>query len=705
MAVRLAPSDYYSTPPHVQVIATQVVSEAQRLKLPSAPTAVDLSEMITSISPEGHMGQASAIQVELVDENWQLVDSGFFGIVDDPRLLAPIDLNFPEGSRWWWRLSQYSAKSDFTITLTFYDRVVAELQKMLGPIVGYRLTETRAKFMKRCVDTTNQKRPKTFEHCPPIEFHCRQLDVVQPVQGLSPRQVAAASQVALPGNAKKTPGIATAASTALRVAGIPMTAGQSQVANTALAVADSLHAGAVATIALIYAGMGESLLGDAPNTFGTGPAYGVWQGQDPYWAQNPHDVAGQARCFLLGSNIKSGKYAGGLGYQAGGAIQASRTVGDPVAVANMVEANAAWNSGRVDSYGPHLGGTAQGSGEARAIVQAGGGGAGTLNVNDQVANYIFAIGSSSNPYEDFWTGMQRIASQVKWALYSDGQCIYFDSEATLARATLAAIIDVRDPIVASWSYDWENRNIATNLTIELFADWNMLRPGDCVQLTGFGPASVCSSVTDINGHPTPLPGRWLVADVQPADIGALSRTYTLIQPLMPIKEPRGSTTTANQGIGNYQGAGNAIPTVAKAMAAAQQVSNWSPSFKGAGTKPDGYQWGGGHSPGQLDDVKANCSHGLDCSGSSCWVLKQAGMYNQNFAQVSGDLAASWGQPGQGKQMTVWACSEHVFIEFHPPAGKHMQCNTECNPWFSPWGAPGSSHAASGAYTPRHWPGA
>jgi hypothetical protein len=435
--------------------------------------------------------------------------------------------------------------------------------------------------------------------------------------------------------------------------------------------------------------MGESLLGDAPNTYGTGPAWGPWQGQDPRWQANPHDVRGQATAFLKG----------GYGYQGGGAITLSQTISDPVAIANMVEANAAWNTSRTDSYGPHLGGTAAGSAEARAIVQAGGGGvAGSASALDQVRNYIFAIGTAQDPHEDYWTGMQRIATQVKWALYSDGGGIYYDSEATLTRAVLAATIDVRDPICASWSYDWENRNIATNLTLELFADWDTLHAGDVVHLTGFGPASICSTVTDLNGHPTPLPGRWLVADVQPADIGALSRTYTLIQPIMPKKEPRGSTTTSSTS------GGASSPSVAAAIQAAQQLSNWSPSFKGAGTKPDGYQWGGGHSPGQLSDVAANCSHGLDCSGSSCWVLKQGGMYTQNFAEVSGDLAASFGQAGPGKEMTVWACADHVFLEFKPSGGRHMQMNTECGPWFSPWGPPGSSHASSGAYTPRHWPG-
>jgi cell wall-associated NlpC family hydrolase len=120
-----------------------------------------------------------------------------------------------------------------------------------------------------------------------------------------------------------------------------------------------------------------------------------------------------------------------------------------------------------------------------------------------------------------------------------------------------------------------------------------------------------------------------------------------------------------------------------------------------------YVWGGGHQAGWMNLTKASALKGLDCSGSVCWVLHQAGMFPASAAAVSGDLEA-WGQAGPGRSMTVWAAGDHVFIEFHPKGGSHMQLNTSVpgqnGPRYVAWGPRGSTDAASGAFVARHWPG-
>jgi cell wall-associated NlpC family hydrolase len=64
-----------------------------------------------------------------------------------------------------------------------------------------------------------------------------------------------------------------------------------------------------------------------------------------------------------------------------------------------------------------------------------------------------------------------------------------------------------------------------------------------------------------------------------------------------------------------------------------------------------YKWGGGH--GKWQDT------GYDCSGSVSFALAAAGLLSGPLA--SGPLM-SWGEPGKGKWVTIYANSGHVFLE-------------------------------------------
>ena len=64
-----------------------------------------------------------------------------------------------------------------------------------------------------------------------------------------------------------------------------------------------------------------------------------------------------------------------------------------------------------------------------------------------------------------------------------------------------------------------------------------------------------------------------------------------------------------------------------------------------------YKWGGGH--GKWQDT------GYDCSGSVSFVLAAAGLLSGPLA--SGPLM-SWGEPGKGKWVTIYANAGHVFLE-------------------------------------------
>jgi hypothetical protein len=64
-----------------------------------------------------------------------------------------------------------------------------------------------------------------------------------------------------------------------------------------------------------------------------------------------------------------------------------------------------------------------------------------------------------------------------------------------------------------------------------------------------------------------------------------------------------------------------------------------------------YVWGGGHN-------RKFKGQGYDCSGAVSYVLHAAGLLKSPMS--SGPLARSWGAPGLGQWITVYANSSHAF---------------------------------------------
>jgi hypothetical protein len=115
-----------------------------------------------------------------------------------------------------------------------------------------------------------------------------------------------------------------------------------------------------------------------------------------------------------------------------------------------------------------------------------------------------------------------------------------------------------------------------------------------------------------------------------------------------------------------------------------------------------YEYGGGH--GSWTAAK-NHNQALDCSSSVSLVLKNAGMMGGVAGpQASPYFASTWGKPGKGEEMTVWAKDSHVFIEFNIDGKRGTRLDT------SPWGSGGSgphvrfTDRPTDGFTPRHWSG-
>jgi cell wall-associated NlpC family hydrolase len=64
-----------------------------------------------------------------------------------------------------------------------------------------------------------------------------------------------------------------------------------------------------------------------------------------------------------------------------------------------------------------------------------------------------------------------------------------------------------------------------------------------------------------------------------------------------------------------------------------------------------YRWGGGH--------RTFYDNGYDCSGAVSYVLHAAGFLASPLP--SGPLASSWGTPGKGRWITVYANASHAYM--------------------------------------------
>jgi cell wall-associated NlpC family hydrolase len=107
---------------------------------------------------------------------------------------------------------------------------------------------------------------------------------------------------------------------------------------------------------------------------------------------------------------------------------------------------------------------------------------------------------------------------------------------------------------------------------------------------------------------------------------------------------RGSGITADPAKARALGNGVAVPP----LEAPEEVKQIIEAGNIIARTP--YLWGGGH--GKWLDK------GYDCSGSVSFALAAAGLLNGPLA--SGPLM-SWGQPGPGKWVTIYASNGHVYM--------------------------------------------
>lgn len=100
-----------------------------------------------------------------------------------------------------------------------------------------------------------------------------------------------------------------------------------------------------------------------------------------------------------------------------------------------------------------------------------------------------------------------------------------------------------------------------------------------------------------------------------------------------------------------------------------------------------YIWGGGHA--------SFIANGYDCSGSVSYALAAGGLLGSPL--VSGDLA-SWGEPGPGRWITIYANAGHTFMNVD---GMWFDTAGRSGPYASRWLV---STPPLAGYAVRHPPG-
>ena len=129
------------------------------------------------------------------------------------------------------------------------------------------------------------------------------------------------------------------------------------------------------------------------------------------------------------------------------------------------------------------------------------------------------------------------------------------------------------------------------------------------------------------------------AAAQTGGTGAPGSTTT------PTTEPTATAPVGPPGRATLAADGTAVapadapPAVQAAIAAGNAIH----------TMP--YRWGGGH--------RNFLDSGYDCSGAVSYVLHGAGLLASPMP--SGPLASSWGTPGKGRWITVYANASHAYM--------------------------------------------
>lgn len=311
---------------------------------------------------------------------------------------------------------------------------------------------------------------------------------------------------------------------------------------------------------------------------------------------------------------------------------------------------------------------AQWEGEASNTVDTWlGNGGGADGSENYIKRYSFTRGEKGGQRENSWDAAQRLVEEVGAFRWAAANVFYAVSGDELRAGASSLLIDGSEAWMTkqpAWS--WASSRAISEVTLQALAGrWDFM-PGAAVTLhRRFGAMS----------------GRWLVWNVSGTSLDSPEVTIVLRRPTRLKDEPAPEVGTR----GGSTGSGG-LEDICK------QISD----------NRSTYLLGGAHGP-KLANVKS--SDHMDCSSSVSLALYRAKLFNGQVAIVSGEFASSWGKPGKGKDFTVWANAEHVWMEGYDSDGKFAwRFDTSHH-----GGQSGPAHSTKprsdqARFTARHWSG-
>lgn len=619
----------------------------------SVPPEEELVTAVAEIEEQTQIAGASFLTAHFADPEGKIATSGLIQM-DEDGLLDEIEVEFPEASGSKWVLAAAEGTTEIAasnLSLTFEDKIVAELRKQWGHRTIPPGLTTRAQFVKSLVDQANLK----GHLVPPIKFVCPGLSRAEPVAENTGSVQTAKEKALAESQGNKGPDTGK------------LTQGQFKFAAT-LATATGLDSRVVAAWCLAEESGGPAESREAEHL-------NNWLNIG-FFDSGPGQLAFDAAFKTAeGGGKKTAEFLKGEWGGATAGIQAIlKTVSESPAEQIAAIAGSGW------ARSGYEGGSVLRSlyGEIRpAEAPKATEGTGAKSESDVGQ---LSRGTPQNPDEDSWECMQRLAQEVDWFVFTDGKnTVYYMDGPDLIRQKPVVKVEFYGNRIErfragkwtpetgalyrpnSWRVD--NTSVLYRAThkvkgklqrksriskpqtpaevrLMMRCEIGEYRAGQVVEFTASGPISENS-------------GKWIIADATRLCMKDPYTTFLLAPPTEPLPEPTGTGETASGPSGTALAAFNASSTLSQMELP--------------------YLWGGGHQANGLANVKKG-GPGLDCSGSTCWVLAQAGMFKGSSAEDSGELE-KFGEPGEGKEMTVWANANHVFIEFMIPGHGRAQMNT------------------------------
>jgi hypothetical protein len=565
----------------------------------SRPIRVNIAGQVTDVTEEEGLDGAPTLTVDVDDPEWLITNEAVLDLDADGKL-DHVETSY--GGKWW-RLVKVSPTED-SLSLVFEHRVVSILRRYTKRIKRRRVPGyTRAMFIRDLVKEARHDGHK-------IEFKSPKMKTAQQIaKGETPRREA--GDVGERGFGKKH---------GLTVKGVKANKAQLANATIALNVAHQLSAPYRAQLALVEALIAESRITNLMG--GDRDSSGVLQvRRGVHRNVNPRDIEQVVTLFLTR----------GFTGQGGAITLANSTTKSAHAIAQAVQGSA-FSDG--SNYKANEAEAREWIKKFHVITDPN-----ELNITGSVDRaYYFTRGQVGGAKEDSWSAMNRLAEEVGWRIFIQGNTVVFIEDNDLYKQAPKLLLSRTSPRMTGISFDWDQGKPVQEAQITI--QRTDLLPGTTVEIADAGPAST----------------RWLIFNVRRSRSSGFSEV-TLRSPQTSKAEPapERETVTISGNTSEYR-----EDVYGKLTSAMQSVSSKTP----------GYTLGGGHGQ-DLDDLGPGTR--FDCSSSVSWVLKKAGLFDPDKAWVSGDFAKRYGRPGEGKMFTVWANDNHVWIELK--VGRYKRFDT------------------------------